>query len=94
MNSDSYHNSAQLARECPPIRCSHPAALDNTQRFNHDAQRMDEPAKIVLCFDCQKPIDAGKGIQMTRELMGNPMVTLVHPGCQLAREVPRGWDHT
>lgn len=79
-----YLNSGQLARACPPIRCSHPLAMDNTERFNYDAQTVLEPAKSVLCYDCQKPIAPGMGVQMTRNFNGGPLrsATLVHPECE------------
>ncbi len=92
INSDSYFNSASLAYACPPIRVSHPAALDNTERFSFDEQRVIEPEKEVLCFDCQKVIAGGKGVQVHRALQrptdrfGDPkhyvpIHTLVHPEC-------------
>ncbi len=92
MNADLlYANSGALAYACPPIRPSQPSALDNTQRFSFDEQRIVEPPKEVLCFDCQKAIEAGKGIQVRRHLRGKqiiqdeyegiPIHTLVHPAC-------------
>lgn len=83
-----YANSGALARACPPIRCSRPAALDNTEHFSFDEQRMVDPAKVVLCFDCQQPIESGKGIQVTRLLHAPTRFvttnTLVHPECEIA----------
>ena len=95
MNSDSYLNSASLAHACPPIRLSHPPALDNTVRFGRgsdDVREVTEEPKVVLCFDCQRPIEAGKGVQVRRLLRVNPVSlvpsahipilhTTVHPEC-------------
>ncbi len=95
-----YINSGALAYACPPIRVSQPAALDNTERYSFDEQRVIEPAKEVLCFDCQHPIEAGKGVQVLRHLLADncpayaperenaiPIHTLVHSACNHASEV-------
>lgn len=97
---NDYAAFAALAHSCPPIRVSHPPAMDNTPRFAFDDQtasrQIAEPAKVVLCFDCQKEIEAGKGIQVVRSLRGPvafphevfpihhlaPIHTLVHPECE------------
>jgi hypothetical protein len=89
-----YANSAELARATPHVRLSRPTPPDNTEWFNHDEQRVVEPAKVVLCFDCQQPIEAGKGVQARRYLSkqygegasgvnisGAPCDAIVHPEC-------------
>jgi hypothetical protein len=87
-----YENSSELARATPHVRLSRPTPPDNTEWFSYDEQRMVEPAKVVLCFDCQQPIPAGKGVQVKRLLRtGNdtdnygsvPCDSLVHAECNL-----------
>lgn len=64
----AYPNSAELARATPHIRLSRPTPPDNTEWFDHDNQVVKEPARVCLCFDCQQPIEAGKGVQVIRHL--------------------------
>lgn len=84
----------RLTRECPRIRISRPAPLDNTEhveRFPKDGREgpvLVEEAKVVLCFDCQQPIPAGMGVQVRRHLrVGDssyasvPTDAVVHTRC-------------
>lgn len=100
-----YANSADLARATPHIRLSRPTPPDNTEWFDHDNQVVREPAKVCLCFDCQLPIEAGKGVQVKRDLgkvygdtsdgascirvQGIPCEAIVHPLCNTAHEINR-----
>lgn len=71
-----------LARACPRVPLSRPTPIDNTEHFSFDRGEMTEPAKAVLCFDCQKLIKAGSGVQLPRVLRGPnggiPTLALVH----------------
>lgn len=92
-----YPNSAELARATPHIRLSRPTPPDNTEWFDHDHQLIREPACVCLCFDCQQPVEEGKGIQVQRFLgkrygnesanyicvHGTPCEAIVHPDCNL-----------
>lgn len=89
----AYANSSDLARATPHVRLSRPTPPDNTEWFNHDEQRVVEPARVALCFDCQKPVEPGKGVQVQRhfrrpsldygQVIGSPTPceAIVHPDC-------------
>lgn len=84
----TYSNSAELARATPHVRLSRPTPPDNTEWFDYDNRQVREPAKSCLCFDCQQPIEAGKGVQVRRLLkgveispFGTPCEAIVHPAC-------------
>lgn len=65
MNLD--HNTLHaLVRACPRINPSHPRAIDNTEHRHPETDDLIEPAKEVLCYECQRPIPAGKGVQESK----------------------------
>lgn len=83
------HPHLALLPFVPRIRLSRPAPLDNTEHMRYDTKELIEPARSCLCFDCQLPIPAGKGVQVQRYLHSTiprgaqKTAAIVHAQCGL-----------
>jgi hypothetical protein len=78
------HPHLALMAFVPRIRLSRPPPVDNTEHIRYETGEVVEPARSILCFDCQLPIPAGKGVQVRRYLRSDiPRQTaaIVHAQC-------------